>query len=60
MTDSVKRFCTACQLDKPVDGGEWKVGKIKRWVCKICIARMSISPYRKGEEEGWKARFYSR
>jgi hypothetical protein len=51
MTNSVKRFCTACQLDKPVDGGEWKVGKIKRWVCKICTARMSMSPYRRGEED---------
>lgn len=60
MTDSVKRFCTACQLDKPTDGGRWKEGKIKRWVCKICDARMSMSPYRRGEVDGWKARFYSK
>jgi len=40
-----KRFCTACQADKPVEGGHLKTNKIVRWVCKACHTRMSLSPY---------------
>jgi hypothetical protein len=42
---SDKRFCTACQCDKPLEGGYLKTGKIVRWICKSCHTRMSESPY---------------
>lgn len=55
---SEKRFCTACQSDKPVEGGHLKTGKIVRWVCKACHTRMSESPYaRKKTDEMRHLRF---
>jgi hypothetical protein len=45
----MKRFCTACQLDKPLTGGIFKTGKVNRWVCAQCVKRMSQSPYARKE-----------
>ena len=48
-----KRFCTACQLDKPLIGGVIKkTNKTVRWVCAQCVKRMSQSPYARKE---WNA-----
>lgn len=49
------KFCTACQVTRPVEGGAMKKsGKINRWVCKVCQDRSSVSPYlstfRKGND----------
>lgn len=40
------KFCTACQVTRSLEGGAIKEsGKIKRWVCKSCLDRTSVSPY---------------
>ena len=44
-----KKFCTACQYEKPLEGGIYKKNKIVRWVCKQCVNRMSESKYAKRE-----------
>jgi len=56
---SDKRFCTACQCDKPLEGGYLKTtNKVVRWVCKSCHTRMSESPYaRKKTNEMRNLRF---
>lgn len=40
-----KKYCTTCQMDKPLEGGAFKSSKIKRWVCRSCLDRISISKY---------------
>jgi len=40
------KFCTACQTNRPIDGGVMKkCGKISRWLCLVCQERKNISPY---------------
>lgn len=41
MTEEIKRFCTACQCDKPAQGGSCKTGKVTRWICEGCLERMA-------------------
>lgn len=33
------KFCTGCQKDRPVDGGQYKKTKIVRWMCKECLSK---------------------
>ena len=40
-----RKYCTTCQMDKPLEGGALKSSKIKRWVCKSCLARITVSKY---------------
>ena len=41
-----KKFCFGCQLFKDLDQGKNVVrGKIKRWVCNVCLARKNTSTY---------------
>lgn len=36
-----QKFCTNCQKRKSVEGGVlFKSGKISRWKCKTCAAKM--------------------
>ncbi len=44
---SGRRFCTACQLTKPDEGGFYKRCRgTRRWLCEECVQRKSVSPYK--------------
>jgi hypothetical protein len=41
------RFCTSCQATREEATGEMKqLNKTKRWVCRLCLDRKSVSIYR--------------
>jgi hypothetical protein len=41
------RFCTSCQADREASTGEFKAGsKIKRWICRACLNRTTVSIYK--------------
>jgi hypothetical protein len=47
------KFCTGCQVTRPIEGGIIKKsGTVKRWQCKMCQDKRSVSPYTKGEKHG--------
>jgi len=46
------RFCTSCQADREEATGEVKVkGKIKRWICRACLDRTTVSIYKNFSRE---------
>ena len=47
-----KRFCTSCQLMRPVEYGKMITrNKINRWQCTACTERKSKAPYAKQKGE---------
>lgn len=52
-----KKFCTACQQDRPIEGGTYKKTKVVRWVCARCFEKNNLSRYAskgKSNERGAK------
>jgi len=46
------RFCTSCQADREEATGEVKIkGKIKRWICRACLDRTTVSIYKNFNRE---------
>jgi len=45
-----RKFCTSCQMHKPVEGGKVLATKNKRWKCKSCLTRKAPSIYTKVKE----------
>lgn len=42
------RFCTSCQVTRPVEGGHVKQTRgVPRWMCRWCIEKAALGP-RKG------------
>jgi len=45
------KFCTACQVTRPAEGGvKKKAGRIVRWVCRMCVEKRSSSHFGKPKE----------
>lgn len=40
-----RRHCRSCGMDKPADGGKWRVARdgIRRWRCQQCTERKNPS-----------------
>lgn len=50
------RFCTSCQADRDVAGGEFrKFRNTGRWVCQCCIQRKTVSIYKSQGKTNEKA-----
>lgn len=47
----MKKFCTACQQDRPVEGGTYKKTKVVRWVCERCNLKNNLSRYASKEKQ---------
>lgn len=40
------RFCTSCQVTRPIEGGVLRQTKSSpRWICKPCVEKKSMSIY---------------
>jgi transposase-like protein len=53
--ESGRKFCSSCNSFKDAEGGGIKQGRINRWKCKWCIAKLSPSQYAstpKGDKDG--------
>jgi ribosomal protein L37AE/L43A len=46
-----KKFCTSCQMHKPVEGGMVQRTKTTRWKCKGCLTKKAPSIYTKVMKE---------
>jgi hypothetical protein len=47
-----KRYCTSCQVMRPVDYGKMiKAGKTNRWKCTACFKRINIPRYARKVKE---------
>jgi transposase-like protein len=48
------KFCTSCNLTKPVEGGKTKpvANGRSRWLCASCAERKKLSGYGKVKNEG--------
>ena len=46
-----KKFCTACQQDRPVESGIFKKTKVVRWVCERCSKKNNFSRYATKEKQ---------
>lgn len=47
-----KKFCTSCQADRPIDGGQltpYKTGGFmrSRWKCIFCVQKVGVSRFSK-------------
>lgn len=39
------KFCTSCQVTKPVEGGLRKITRGRpRWICRWCLAKAAPGP----------------
>ena len=53
MNNQAPRFCSACRVTRPVDGGEWRTfanGLKRRWVCHVCKARAKENKEKEREQ----------
>lgn len=46
-----RKFCTSCQMHKPLEGGKTQVTKATRWKCKACVAKNAPSIYSRVPKE---------
>jgi hypothetical protein len=41
-----QKMCTGCQRLRSTENGEYQQrGKIRRWICKVCVAKTNVSLY---------------